>query len=216
MTSPRNETLFDFDAAAVAAQIRSQGPVPLPAQGDGDRAVAAVGATTDGLLPDTLSDRGNAKLFVRLYADDYRHVPGIGWYRWDTTRWQIDEDDTVLWAAGDLAENIATHDPRGLFTSQALQQHRRRALSTTGINAMLTQAKSAPGMVLNAALLDADPYALCTPDGIVDLRTGLVKTPDPNKDFHSRSTSVGLEHVATPAGTVSSLTPSVRTGRAAR
>ncbi|MCX5355662.1 phage/plasmid primase, P4 family [Streptomyces mirabilis] len=198
MTSPRNETLFDFDAAAVAAQIRSQGPVPLPAQGDGDRAVAAVGATTDGLLPDTLSDRGNAKLFVRLYADDYRHVPGIGWYRWDTTRWQIDEDDTVLWAAGDLAENIATHDPRGLFTSQALQQHRRRALSTTGINAMLTQAKSAPGMVLNAALLDADPYALCTPDGIVDLRTGLVKTPDPNKDFHSRSTSVGLEHVATP------------------
>ncbi|MGW7453506.1 hypothetical protein [Streptomyces sp. NPDC054787] len=45
-------------------------------------------ATPTGLLPDTLSDRGNAKLFVRLYAGDYRHVPGLGWYRWDTTRWQ--------------------------------------------------------------------------------------------------------------------------------
>lgn len=198
MTSPRNETLFEFDPAAVATQIRNQGgTLPLPTQTDPGR--AAVGDATDaGLLPDTLTDRGNAKLFVKLYANDYRHVPGIGWYRWDTTRWQIDEDDTVLWAAGDLAENIAGHDARGLFTSHALQQHRRRALSTTGINAMLTQAKSAPGMVLNAGRLDADPYALCTPDGIVDLRSGLVKVPDPNKDFHSRSTTVGPQHVDTP------------------
>ncbi|MFE7975651.1 phage/plasmid primase, P4 family [Streptomyces shenzhenensis] len=199
MTSPRPETLFEFDPEAVAAQIRAQGAtaVPRPAQADDNRAAAGE-ATATGLLPDTLSDRGNAKLFVKLYANDYRHVPGIGWYRWDTTRWQIDEDDTVLWAAGDLAESITGHDPRGVFTTTALQQHRRRALSTTGINAMLTQAKSAPGMVLNAALLDADPYALCTPDGIVDLRTGLVKNPDPDKDFHSRSTTVGPRHGPTP------------------
>ncbi|MFJ5899444.1 phage/plasmid primase, P4 family [Streptomyces sp. NPDC093064] len=199
MTSSGPETLFDFDPEAVAAQIRAQGAavVPRPAQADTGHAVTGE-ATADGLLPDTLSDRGNAKLFVKLYANDYRHVPGLGWYRWDTTRWQIDEDDTVLWAAGDLAENIATHDARGLFTTTALQQHRRRALSTTGINAMLTQAKSAPGMVLNAARLDADPYALCTPDGIVDLRTGLTKTPDPNKDFHSRSTTVGPQPTPTP------------------
>ncbi|OIJ99097.1 DNA primase family protein [Streptomyces monashensis] len=188
--------LFEFNPEAVAAQIRAQGPVALPAQGNAERTPAE--ATADGLLPDTLSDRGNAKLFVKLYANDYRHVPGIGWYRWDTTRWQIDEDDTVLWAAGDLAEAIAAHDPRGVFTTTALHKHRRRSLSTTGINAMLTQAKSAPGMVLNAALLDADPYALCTPDGIVDLHTGLVKTPDPNKDFHSRCTAVGPGGMSTP------------------
>jgi putative DNA primase/helicase len=198
VTAPGNDNvLFDFDPEAVAAQIRDQRSVPLPTQADASR-TAGGQATAAGLLPDTLTDRGNAKLFVKLYANDYRHVPGIGWYRWDTTRWQIDEDDTVLWAAGDLAENIADHDPRGVFTTQGLLQHRRRALSTTGINAMLTQAKSAPGMVVNAARLDADPYALCTPDGIVDLRTSLVKTPDPNKDFHSRSTTVGPQHMHTP------------------
>jgi putative DNA primase/helicase len=199
VTSSRPETLFEFNPEAVAAQIRAQqATVPLPGQTDTERPVSLGEATPQGLLPDTLTDRGNAKLFVKLYARDYRHVPGIGWYRWDNTRWQIDEDDTVLWAAGDLAENIAAHDPRGAFTTTALQKHRRRSMSTTGIKAMLTQAKSAPGMVLNAAALDADPYALCTPDGIVDLRTGLVKTPDPNKDFHSRSTTVGSQPQPTP------------------
>ncbi|WSJ72375.1 phage/plasmid primase, P4 family (plasmid) [Kitasatospora sp. NBC_01302] len=150
------------------------------------------------LLPDTLSDRGNAKLFIKLYAADYRHVPGLGWYRWDEARWQIDEDDSVLWAAGELAERIATNDPRGIHSSSALRQHRRRALSTSGINAMLAQARTAPSMVLNATHLDADPYALCTPAGVVDLRTGLVRTPDPNKDFHSRCTTASPEARPTP------------------
>ncbi|GHH24764.1 phage/plasmid primase, P4 family [Streptomyces rubradiris] len=200
MTSPRLETLFEFDPAAVAAQIRAQGgtAVPAPARPAGQVPDPDAGVSGDGLLPDTLSDRGNAKLFVKLYANDYRHVPGIGWYRWDSTRWQIDEDDSVQWAAGDLAEAIASHDPRGIHTAGALQSHRRRSLSTAGINAMLSQAKTAPGMVLNAARLDADPYALCTPDGIVDLRTGVSRAADPRRDLHSRSTSVGPQPQPTP------------------
>ncbi|MGW9362176.1 DNA primase family protein, partial [Streptomyces diastaticus] len=186
-----------FDAQAVAEQILAhseagEGEELRPGNRNGGE------ATPDGLLPDTLSDRGNAKLFVKLYANDYRHVPGLGWFRWDATRWQIDEDDTVLWAAGDLAESLATTDPRGVHTSSALQQHRRRALSTSGMNAMLAQARTAPGMVLNAALLDADPYALCTPAGIVDLRTGLIRRPDPDKHFHSRSTTAAPQTMPTP------------------
>jgi putative DNA primase/helicase len=204
MTRDHQKSLFD--AQDVARQILTRtlaepgartdvhAPEPVPVDGTG----AGGAVTADGLLPDTLSDRGNAKLFVRLYANDYRHVPGLGWFRWDHTRWQADEDDTVLWAAGDLAESLATMDPRGRFTTAALQQHRRRALSTTGLNALLAQARTAPGMVLNAALLDADPYALCTPDGVVDLRTGVIRTPDPNKDFHSRCTTVAPEPMPTP------------------
>ncbi|CAM5489981.1 Putative DNA primase/helicase OS=Streptomyces griseomycini OX=66895 GN=FHS37_006883 PE=4 SV=1 [Streptomyces griseomycini] len=166
--------------------------VPDPARASAGHVAA------EGLVPDTLSDRGNAKLFVRLYANDYRHVPGLGWYRWDATRWQIDEDDTVMWAAGDLAENIAVSDPRGVFTVQALQQHRRRALSTAGMNAMLVQAEAAPEIVLNASSLDADPHALCTPEGIVDLRTGRIRPAAPDRDFHSRSTTVAPREMPTP------------------
>lgn len=189
-----------FDAQAVAMQILAQPAAPRPRQDGADTFAARENgeASVGGLLPDTLSDRGNAKLFVKLYCNDYRHVPGLGWFRWDSTRWQVDEDDTVMWAAGDLAEALASSDPRGVFTAAALQQHRRRALSTSGMNAMLTQARSAPGMVLNASMLDADPYALCTPAGIVDLRSGVIRTPDPNKDFHSRSTTAAPQPMTTP------------------
>ncbi|MFI1606903.1 phage/plasmid primase, P4 family [Streptomyces griseofuscus] len=194
MTRERGNAVFDAGAAAPRTLAR---PVTAVRSVGGD-GLQAGEATADGLLPDTLSDRGNAKLFVSLYADDYRHVPGLGWFRWDGTRWQVDEDDTVLWAAGDLAELLASTDPRGVHSAAALQRHRRRALSTSGMNAMLTQAKSAPGMVLNAALLDADPYALCTPAGIVDLRTGQTRTSHPDRDFHSCSTAVAPEAVPTP------------------
>ncbi|WP_404870917.1 phage/plasmid primase, P4 family (plasmid) [Kitasatospora griseola] len=154
--------------------------------------------TATGLLPDSLSDRGNAKLFVRLYGGDYRYVPGLGWYSWAGHRWQIDETDSVLWAAGDLAEQLGVHDPTGTHTTTELRLHRRRALSTSGMNAMLDQAKAAPGMVMHAFTLDADPYALCTPGGVVDLRTGLVRPPDPRTQKHSRSTTVAPVEMATP------------------
>ncbi|WP_433920665.1 bifunctional DNA primase/polymerase [Streptomyces canus] len=64
VTSPGNETLFDPEA--VAAQIRAQtNAIPRPAQADTERPPAGH-ATPTGRLPDTLTDRGNAKLFVRL------------------------------------------------------------------------------------------------------------------------------------------------------
>lgn len=39
------------------------------------------GASERGLLPDSLSDRGDAKLFVALHGRTCRYVPGLGWYR---------------------------------------------------------------------------------------------------------------------------------------
>lgn len=143
-----------------------------------------------GLVPDSLSDRGNAKLFVHLHGGRFRHVPGLGWYRWSGYRWESDEDDNVLWAVGDMADSLAEVDTAGRHSSSALRRHRRRALSTSGMKAVLAQAKGAPGITLNASLLDADPYALCTPEGVVDLRTGGLTPPDPFAHHHSRATTV--------------------------
>lgn len=183
-----------FDPVAVALRILAEGHVPAVSNTVAP-SVPAGQRFAGHLLPDSLTDRGNAKLFVSLHERDYRHVPGLGWYRWTGYRWESDEDDTVVWAAGEMAEQLAEHDPTGTHSASGLRQNRRRALSTAGMKAMLTQARSAPGMVLNAARMDAEPYALCTPGGIVDLRSGRVSTPDPSRDYHSRSTSVASEAV---------------------
>ncbi|MDJ0466760.1 hypothetical protein [Streptomyces sp. H27-C3] len=90
----------------------------------------ATHATSRRLVPESLTDRGTAKLFDKRYARDYRHVPGLGWYRWSGRHWERDENRPVLWAAGDLAESIAESDPSGQHSGPELREHRLRALST--------------------------------------------------------------------------------------
>ncbi|MEV4113290.1 phage/plasmid primase, P4 family [Nonomuraea sp. NPDC049695] len=187
-----------FDPVAAAQQILDLTDVSAEEPVVRVRSSEEPVATDNGLFPDTLTDRGNAKLFVGLYGRDFKHVPGLGWFRWAGHRWVLDESDAVMWAAGEMAEQLAVFDTRGRYSSGELRRHRRRALSTTGMNALLAQARSAPGMVLSPAMLDADPYALCTPAGVVDLRTGRMSPPDPATHLHSRSTTLSPEHAPTP------------------
>jgi putative DNA primase/helicase len=187
-----------FDPVAAAQQILDLSDAPAEQTGSQVRLTEEPVATGNGLFPDSLTDRGNAKLFVELYGKDFRHVPGLGWFRWAGHRWALDESDAVVWAAGEMAEQLAVFDARGRYSSGELRRHQRRALSTTGMNALLAQARSAPGMVLSPAMLDADPYALCTPAGVVDLRTGGISPPDPTRHLHSRSTTLSPEPAPTP------------------
>ncbi|MGP4102444.1 DNA primase family protein [Nonomuraea sp. KM90] len=188
-----------FDAKAAAQQMLdlAEIPVPEPARVPvrGPEPVPDY-VSSDGLLPESLTDRGNAKLFVHLYGRDFKHIPGLGWYRWAEYRWVLDESDAVLWAAGEMAERLAHFDPRNRHAAADLRRHKKRALSTAGMHAMLLQAKAAPGMALSATVLDADPYVLCTPAGVVDLRTGLLSPPNPEKHLNSRSAT--LAPVASP------------------
>ncbi|MFJ4910707.1 phage/plasmid primase, P4 family [Streptomyces sp. NPDC093249] len=111
-----------FDPAEVARQILLSAARAVPPQAPPPAVTPH--ATEDGLLPDSLSDRGSAKLFVALYGRDFRHVPGIGWYRWSGYRWAPDEDDTVVWAAGEMAESLAENDPAGRHSTTDLRRHK--------------------------------------------------------------------------------------------
>lgn len=189
-----------FDAAAAAEQMRLHLPeahLTLPAQQSDDAARSVAG--TEGLFPDELTDRAMAKLFARLYADRFRHVEGLGWYSWDVYRWRrTGGEKAAVWAAGDMAEQIPLTDPRGRFSDGQLQAHRRRTQSTAGVKALLQQAQAAPGLSLDPDTLDGDIYALCTPAGVVDLKTGELRKPDPILDMHSRATTVAPQPMDTP------------------
>lgn len=189
-----------FDAAAAAQQmldlqIGTTGTTDLrPA----NHALSA-GSPDQGAFPAMLTDRGNAKLFAHLYSDRFRHVEGLGWYTWDTYRWKrVGGEKAALWAAGDMAEQMPNSDPRGHFTDKEIAQHRRRTMSTSGMKALLHQAKASPALSLDPDALDGDAYALCTPTGVVDLQTGRLRAPDASRDLHSRSTTVAPQAMPTP------------------
>ncbi|MFI6149287.1 phage/plasmid primase, P4 family [Streptomyces sp. NPDC051109] len=188
-------------ASAVFAAAAARGRRRLPAQQNSAPPPGGGGAADfiqTGLLHN-LSDRGNAKLFAHLHHDRFRHVEGLGWYVWDEYRWKrTGGEKAAIWAAGDMAEELPLHDPRGAFTDRELAQHRKRAMSTSGVKAMLTQAKASPELALDPDTLDGDKYALCTPAGVVDLRTGDLHKPDPTRDLHSRATHLAPEAMPTP------------------
>ncbi|MFE0489197.1 DNA primase family protein [Streptomyces griseoaurantiacus] len=158
----------------------------------------AVSVPRAGLVPVTLTDQGNAELFVTLYGRSFRYIEDHGWYRWSGWRWELDEDDRVLWAVGDFAESLAEVDPAGRHTKIELRRNRWRAMSTVGMKAILAHAKDAPGIPLPVSLLDADVQVLCTPMGVVNLLTGRVIPPDPTHHHHSRTTSVPPADMPTP------------------
>ncbi|MER5808602.1 phage/plasmid primase, P4 family [Streptomyces sp. NPDC002033] len=211
--SSAGSTGFDAHAAAEQLAVFTADPAPdaaqaqLPAQQAAQQAVQQVAAPArsrpgdyvqSGLLAN-LSDRGNAKLFAHLHSHRFRHVEGLGWYVWDVYRWKrTGGEKAAVWAAGDMAEEMPLHDPRGLFTDRELTQHRKRAMSTSGVKAMLAQAKASPELALDPDSLDGDKYALCTPAGVVDLRTGALRAPDPRRDLHSRATYVAPQPIPTP------------------
>ncbi|MGW7673250.1 DNA primase family protein [Streptomyces sp. NPDC054775] len=195
-----------FDAAAAAQQLLAfdaqAQPSNVPVQKHmkpGVQQSTDLPSTDSATLPLTLTDRGNAKMFVELHRNQFRHVEGLGWFVWDGHRWRRSGGEkAALWAAGEMAEEMPEVDPRGVFSERELYLHKKRTLSTTGMKALLVQAKASPALSLAPDVLDANPYELCTPAGVVDLHTGLLRAPDPATDFHSRATSVAPENRATP------------------
>ncbi|WP_411093560.1 phage/plasmid primase, P4 family [Streptomyces sp. 049-1] len=204
------ESVSRFDAQTATQDLPGLG-IPGPATGGASSSSLTTARHRDsphtksgGLppaatLPTTLTDRGNARLFAERYRNEFRHVEGLGWFFWDGYRWnRTNGEKAALWAAGEMAEDLATTDRRGIFNDRELARHKQRTLSTAGIRALLTQAKASPDLSIDPDVLDGDPYTLCTPAGVVDLRTGLLRSADPGRDFHSRATSVAPQPMNTP------------------
>ncbi|MFC7924770.1 DNA primase family protein [Streptomyces cinereoruber] len=197
-----------FDAVAAAGQIEAsmqqalELDLPRPQTAPSTQRTVHVKEpkpTPSGVLPRELTDRANARLFADLYQDQFRHVEGNGWYSWEQYRWQrTNGEKRALWAAGDMAEQMPRTDPSGEFSDRDLATHRRRTQSTAGMTALLKQAQASPLLSLDPNALDGDIYALCTPSGVIELKTGELRKPDPLTDMHSRATLVGPEAMPIP------------------
>lgn len=143
-----------------------------------------------------LSDVAEGALFAENTAGALLWCASIGWMVWDGGRFCPDESRARLMAqtftgrqlkaaASDYqqAAGAAANDPDNgdlaakAKRSKALLTFVNRCRSTNGLNHLLTEA--APHLARAVDDLDADPYALNTPAGIVDLRTGELRPSDP-------------------------------------
>ncbi|MEV4458482.1 phage/plasmid primase, P4 family [Microbispora sp. NPDC049633] len=143
--------------------------------------------------PDTysLTDDGNALRLVDTHHPTLRYCPQrASWLTWDGHLWR--------WDAAGAAQELARHIARALPDADTEQRrHRRTSLSARGLNAMLVVARSDPRIVVNIDQLDAQPYELNTPQGVVDLKTGTIRRPDPSA-LHARTATVGPDFTARP------------------
>ncbi|WP_285690985.1 phage/plasmid primase, P4 family [Actinoplanes sp. NBRC 103695] len=133
---------------------------------------AAWGPTEDGL----------ARALVAHHGHELRYCPQRGaWLLWSGHRWVWDDAERHREYVRELA--------RQLPGAGGWRRFRSQALSAGGVSGVVRLARSDPAVTVSLAALDARPYELNTPAGVVDLRTGEVRAADPTL-LHTRSTTV--------------------------
>lgn len=183
----------DGDLAAAASALRHQGYgapleeaatlsiIGVPPQQPPTSPPAPPGAASspppDPVPPTTLerSEDGHAQMLIQAYGHLIRFCPERNrWLTWDGTRW--------IWQPGrgglvrEYAKAVARAWPAGDSKSIAIK---RRMLSAAGISGALDLASTDPTVTVQYDKLDADPWVLNTPAGLVDLRTGQLRPSDP-------------------------------------
>lgn len=157
--------------------------------------------------PPDYSDAGNANRFFTAYHGLLAYTDALGWLWWSGKKWEKNDHKAVA-KATELTEemlvdaltelNNALHgeaDAKLLVASKAegaeetlkrakgavraakaYYAHAQRSRGTARILGMLELSRH--DFVIPAHKLDADPFLLNTPGGVVDLRTGQMKPHD--------------------------------------
>ncbi|KZM34527.1 phage/plasmid primase, P4 family [Oerskovia enterophila] len=137
----------------------------------------------------TETDDGNALRLVDTHHHAVRYIPQRSqWLTWDGTRWRWDDAGHVTELARSIARDLPEDDKQS-------ERHKRASLSKRGIESMVALARSDARTVTHLRDLDARPYELNTPAGVINLRTGTLSQPDPAA-LHTRSTSAAPDFTA--------------------
>ncbi len=151
-------------------------PRPLGGDSEGSQQVVTV----------TLTEDGNARLLAAQAKGKFLYIPqNKSWMKWTGTHWRDEPDDSgvvmllrkmlIEWPAADKAE----------------QRHKFVSLGARSVNNVVGLAKKDSLIRASVQELDADQFALNTPDGVVDLLTNELTPSDPSQ-LHSKITKVGV------------------------
>jgi P4 family phage/plasmid primase-like protien len=139
------------------------------------------------------TDSMNAFRFIAFMRQKYKHVTDIGWHYWNGQRYVVDTNKSIIQTSIDSAKFAAVCElePEQLAW-QEVSTNKDRLLNSIAI------AATDPLVQVSTVELDAQPNDLCTPDGIVNLRTGELRAAIKGLDMNTRSTSVAPAKMPTP------------------
>ncbi len=145
-------------------------------------------------LPDQ-SDIGLAVGFTRAgWGDRARYCgPLGGWLLWDGARWARAEKREEFTAVQVYLSAEARRLVEGAKDAEAAQRARKVGVglkSAARVAAIEGLARSRPGAAVAPGDFDADDWALGTPSGVVDLRTGDMR-PAAREDYLTKNTAIG-------------------------
>ncbi len=146
------------------------------------------------------SDVGNARWFVRLHGAAIRFVhERERWIVNTGTHWREDVDgDLERMAKQAIDSMIANLGDVPQSAREALFKHVLRSEGSARIAAMLSLARSEPGITIGQASLDADPWLLGVQRGAVDLRTGKFLIPPATAYMTRKAASEYRQHAKCP------------------
>lgn len=139
------------------------------------------------------TDAANGLRFEQQFRDVAKHTNTLEWIVWDGRRHARDPKaarelakqtpDVVRAEVKQLAEDMELQDretaDRFQECVEALIKHAKVSASTRGLDNILREAATTPGINGNALEYDADPWLLNCPNGVVDLRSGDLLFHDP-------------------------------------
>lgn len=169
--------------SSIFTGAKIDGPVDVPLTAStGSAALALSKSTIDRVSAAGFTDTGNAEQLANVYKGRFIYVTGIGWHRWDDGQYVKDVQEEHVEAAKDLFVNMAQG-------TGAMAEWARKSLSSAKLAASVKLAQSVRDIRVDPIDMDSEPEELCTPGGIVDLRTGVLREADPSRDFNTRRTS---------------------------
>lgn len=128
-----------------------------------------------------ISDDDLARRFTKRHGDDFRYVATLGrWFKWSGSHWKQDDSLAVFDAARascylELGRTLVELDK-----DNERKQLRSKLGAAPTIAAVERLARADRRHAVTIDALDADPWLLNTPGGVLDLRTGALRPSNPS------------------------------------
>ena len=178
-----------------AHDLHLKGATPAEVYQQVSRFESTLGAAVINELckePDFCTDVGNGKRFVRLFSPNIRYVyQAKKWIYWANDRWLLDEANSVNEGAKAVSKVILKEaamedDKRAQKEKVDWAMHSQ---SSARIKATLEMACTMPGVPINEAQLDVDPWLFCVKNGVVNLKTGNLQNAQ-REDYITKQATV--------------------------